>query len=55
MLLVILGLVGGIALGVILAARYKGKLADKLHLAAGYSILFMTLGVIISIIIARML
>ena len=55
MLLVILGLVAWVALGVILASRYKGKMADKLHLAAGYSIFFMTLGVIITIALMRML
>lgn len=55
MLLVVFALIVGVSLGVFLARRYKGNTADKLHLAATYSILFMTLAVIATIVIMRLI
>ena len=54
-MIVIAGLVAGIATGSIIALRRGGKAMDALQYAAGYGIAFTLLGLFITIIIDRSL
>ena len=53
-MIVIAGLIGGAALGALIARRRKGNTLDMAQYAAGYAIIFALLGLFLTIIIERM-
>lgn len=52
-MIVIIGLICGIAYGGFIAKRRKGRWPDILHYAAGYGIVFMLASLILTLLVHR--